>query len=107
MSYNRLKREVVIRKKVQERGRIILSIGRYQARRYWVVGVNITAMCKSCYKGYSQYTNQIRYLSDDQIHYFDRHVIAGSPSISLSLIVGKSKCDAKASVTPQLFFFFP
>ena len=28
-------------------------------------------------------------------------IIAGSPPISLSLIVGKSKCDAQASVTRQ------
>ena len=35
-----------------------------------------------------------------------KQLIAGSPPISLSLIVGKGKCDAQASVTPQLFFFF-
>ena len=33
-------------------------------------------------------------------------IIAGSPPISLSLIVGGSKCDAEASVTRQTFFFF-
>jgi len=34
-------------------------------------------------------------------------IIAGSPLISLSLIVGKSKCDVKASVTCQTVLFFP
>ena len=33
-------------------------------------------------------------------------LMAGSPPISLSLIVGKRKCDAQASVTRWLFFFF-
>ena len=33
------------------------------------------------------------------------YLIAGSPPISLSLIVGRSKCDAEASVTRQTFFF--
>ena len=33
-------------------------------------------------------------------------IIAGSPPFSLSLIVGKSKCDAQASVTRQLFYLF-
>ena len=33
-------------------------------------------------------------------------IIVGSPPISLSLIVGKSKCDAQASVTCRLFFLF-
>jgi len=32
-------------------------------------------------------------------------IIAGSPPISLSLIVGKSKCDGKASVTRRFLFF--
>ena len=34
-------------------------------------------------------------------------LIAGSPPISLSLIVGESKWDAKASGTHRGFFFFP
>ena len=34
-------------------------------------------------------------------------IIAGSPPISLSLIVGESKWDAKASGTHRIFFFFP
>ena len=33
-------------------------------------------------------------------------IIAGSPPISLSLIVGESKWDAKASGTHRFFFFF-
>ena len=33
-------------------------------------------------------------------------IIAGSPPISLSLIVGESKWEAKASGTPRVFFFF-
>ena len=37
----------------------------------------------------------------------DVFLITGSPPISLSLIVGESKCDAKASVTPRLPFFPP
>jgi len=32
-------------------------------------------------------------------------VIAGLPAISLSLIVGRSKCDAEASVTRRIFIF--
>ena len=33
-------------------------------------------------------------------------LIAGSPPISLSLIVGESKWDAKASGTHRILFFF-
>jgi len=33
-------------------------------------------------------------------------LVAGSSPIPLSLIVGRSKCDAKASVTRQLFVLF-
>jgi len=36
-----------------------------------------------------------------------KKVIAGSPPISLSLIVGRSQCDAEASVTPQIIIFLP
>jgi len=32
-------------------------------------------------------------------------VIAGPPPISLSLIVGRSKCDAETSVTRRIFIF--
>jgi len=35
-----------------------------------------------------------------------KQLIAGSPPISLSLIVGESKCDAKASVTRRFVSFF-
>jgi len=39
---------------------------------------------------------------------YRKDIIADSPPISLSLIVGESKYDAKASVTCQTFFnFFP
>jgi len=33
-------------------------------------------------------------------------IIAGSPPISLSLIVERSKCDAEASVIRRTFFIF-
>ena len=41
------------------------------------------------------------------LYYRRIRLIAGSPPISLSLIVGRSKCDAEASVTHRTFFFLP
>ena len=37
----------------------------------------------------------------------NKTIIAGSPPILLSLIVGKSKYDSQASVTPALLLLFP
>jgi len=42
----------------------------------------------------------------EEIYAVSVGIIAGSPPISLSLIVGKSKCDGKASVTRRFFFYF-
>jgi len=39
-----------------------------------------------------------------QPHSYDT-LIASHPPISLSLIVGRSKCDAEASVTRRIFYF--